>query len=114
MPPKYSSSGNKAYGSSSRYAPQPLFDAVDHVKEIALVDLQPPAAKAPLRVHEKVKLENLKLVFVQRPLADETEVGDVLLVLPAPKILSTTSPGPSLQLNRGTCLSYSTYSRKRA
>ena len=71
--------------------PQALLYPVNLMIEVAAVGIQTLAAELPIGAQQKMKFENLIVVFIEHSLAHETEVGDKLLVFAAIDSLMLTA-----------------------
>jgi len=61
-----------------------LLDTVNRMKEVTAVHFQAAAAKPPIRAQQKMEPENAVFLFIQRSLAHQTEVCDIVFMFPTP------------------------------
>jgi hypothetical protein len=54
--------------------------------EMTALHLQLPATKLPVRAEEVMKSEKFMLGFIQKALADQTKIGDILFIPSAPDL----------------------------
>jgi hypothetical protein len=64
--------------------PQFLLDAVNRVKEDALVELELPTAEFPVGTQEEMKTKEFIFEFIQNPFTYQAKIGNIFLIFATP------------------------------
>ena len=63
-----------------------LLNSVDRVKEVSAIHVQLPGTQLPVRAQKEMKPEKFMLGFIEKSLADQTEIRDIFFIPPAPDL----------------------------